>query len=107
MHNSGRPQEIGKNLHCSMLLIIIIIIITFKGAIREFFQSPHCAVNRLQHVRSTGPGAIVCKSCATHRALITRIVQRAMLHATWYERTVQLLSVTEFKSHLFELCFIG
>ena len=48
----------------------IIIIITFKGAIKDFQQSPHCAENRLQHVRSNGSGAIVCKSRAT-RALIT------------------------------------
>ena len=52
-------------------MIIIIIIITFKGAIQYFLQSPHCAANCLQHVRSSGPGAIVCKSRATHQALIT------------------------------------
>ena len=52
-------------------IIIIIIIIAFKGAIRDFLQSPHSAANCLQHVRSSGPGAIVCKSRATHRALIT------------------------------------
>ena len=50
---------------------LIIIIIAFKGAFRDFLQSPHCAMNRLQHVCSSGPGAIVCKSRATHRALIT------------------------------------
>ena len=53
------------------LIIIIIMIIAFKGAIPDFLQSPHCAVNCLQHVRSSGLGAIVCKSRATHRALIT------------------------------------
>ena len=55
-------------------LPLIIIIIAFKGAIpsmRDFLQSPHSAVNCLQHVRSSGLGAIVCKSRATHRALIT------------------------------------
>ena len=52
-------------------VVIIIIIIAFKGAIRDFLQSPHSAANCLQHVRSSGPGAIVCKSRATHRALIT------------------------------------
>ena len=31
----------------------------------RFLQSPHCATNCLQHIRSSGPGAIVCKSCAT------------------------------------------
>ena len=48
-----------------------IIIIAFKGAIRDFLQSPHRAANCLQHARSSGPGAIECKSRATHRALIT------------------------------------
>ena len=53
------------------LIIIIIIIIAFKGAIQDFLQSPHSAANSLHHAYSSGPGAIVCKSCATHRALIT------------------------------------
>ena len=51
--------------------IIIIIIFAFKGAIRDLLQSPHSAANCLQHVRSSGLGAIVCKSRATHRAFIT------------------------------------
>ena len=54
-----------------IIIIIVIIILAFKGAVRIFLQSPHCASNRLQHVRSSGQGAIVCKSRATHRALIT------------------------------------
>ena len=49
-----------------IIIIIITIIIAFKGAIRDFLQSPHRAANCLQHVRSSGPGAIVCKSRATH-----------------------------------------
>ena len=61
-HKTSRPVEV--------LIIIIIIIIAFKGAIRDFLQSPHSAANRLQHVRSSGPGATVCKSRETHRALI-------------------------------------
>ena len=36
------------------------------GSTRYFLQSPHCAANCLQHVRSSGPGTIVCKSRATH-----------------------------------------
>ena len=72
----------------------IIIIIAFKGAIRDFLQSPHSAANCFQHVRSSGPGAIVCKSRATHRALITCIMS-CDVRATWYERTAQLLSLTE------------
>ena len=38
---------------------------------RYFLQSPHSAANSLQHVRSSGPGKIVCKSRTTHGALIT------------------------------------
>ena len=34
-------------------------------------------------------------------------VQHVVLCATWYERTAQLLSLTELKSHLFELYFVG
>ena len=37
----------------------------------RFSQSPHCAANRRQHVRSNGPCAIACKSRAKHRALFT------------------------------------
>ena len=68
--NSQRSGEIVKNLELH-LLVIIIIIITFKGAIQDFLQSPHSAANRLQHEHSSGPGATVCKSRETHRALIT------------------------------------
>ena len=32
---------------------------------------------------------------------------RAILHATWYEETAQLLNLTELKSHLYELYIIG
>ena len=67
------------NQPTNQLIIIIIIImmmmmmmmIAFKGAVRDPLQSPHCAANCLQHVRSSGPGATVCKSRATHRAPIT------------------------------------
>ena len=86
------------------LLVIIIIIITFKGAIRDFLQSPHSAANCLQHVCSSGPGTIVCN----HVKHIERLSRTSvMLHATWYEGTAQLLSLIELKSHLFELYFIG
>ena len=66
-----------------------------KGTIRDLLQSPHCAVKCLKHVRSSGSGAMVCKSRATHRALITC----NMSCATWYEGTDQVLSFTELKSH--------
>ena len=86
-------------------IIIIIIIIALRGAIWDFLQCPHCAANLLQHVRSNGPGAIMCKS----RACTTSAyyMQHVVLRATQYERTAQLLNLTEFKSLLFELYFIG
>ena len=34
-------------------------------------------------------------------------VQHVVLRASWYEGTAQLLSLTELKSHLFELYFVG
>ena len=55
----------------TLSILLLLLLIAFKGAIRDFLQSPHSAANLLQHVRSSGPGAIVCKSRATHRALIT------------------------------------
>ena len=85
-------------------IIIIIIIITFKGAIRDFLQSPHSAANCLQHVRSSGQGAIVCNYVQHIKRLACASV---MLRATWYKGTAQLLSLTELKSYLFGLYFIG
>ena len=78
------------------LIQVIMIIIALKGRVRDILQSPDCATNCLQHVHSSGQGVIVCKSRATHRALI----MCNMSCATWYEGTAQLLSLTEFKSHL-------
>ena len=68
----------GRHLSMENVVIIIIIIIrrrrrrrrrrriALKGAIRDFLQSPHCARNYLQHVQSSGPGAIVCKPSVYH-----------------------------------------
>ena len=48
------------------------------------------------------------QSCANHMQHIERLSRASvMLRATWYEGTAQLLSLTELKSHLFELYFIG
>ena len=51
-----------------MMMIVIMIIVALKGAIRDFYSL--FTANCLQHVRSSGQGAIMCKSRATHRALI-------------------------------------
>ena len=99
----GHRQLCGS--YCCLLIVLIIImrirIIALKSAVRYFSQSPHCAADCLQHVHSSGRGAIVCKSRATLRARITC----NMSCATWYEGTAQLLSFTDFKSHLFNLFY--
>ena len=77
VHQGHRQQAVIEGfvlahaLHLPHIWERLIIIIAFKGAIRDFLQSPHSAANCLHHVRSSGPGATVCKSRATHRALIT------------------------------------
>ena len=78
-----------------IIIIIIIIINCIESAIRDLLQLPGCAANCLQHVRSSGQGAIVCKSRATHRAVIACNMSCAM----WYEGTARLLTSTELKSH--------
>ena len=48
------------------------------------------------------------QSYANHVQHIQRLSRASvMLRATWYEGAAQLLSLTELKSHLFELYFIG
>ena len=59
---------------------IIIMIIALKGATPYFFNLL-TAPQSLQHLRSSGLGAIVCKSHATHQAPITCHMSRA----TWYK----------------------
>ena len=58
---------------------MMIIIIAFRGAIRDFSQSPHCVANYLQHLRSSRQGAIMCKSRATRRVL-SRTACRVTCH---------------------------
>ena len=62
-----------------IILIVLIIIIAFKGAIRDFLQFPHCAANRLQHVRASGPGhnrvQIACNTSSAYH--VQHVVVRA------------------------------
>ena len=62
------------------------------------FTMPHCVATCLQHVRSSGQDAMVCKSRATHRPHRTLIT--CNMCTTWYEGTPQLFSLTELKSRL-------
>ena len=52
-------------------IIIIIIIIAFKGAIRDFFYNLLTAPRTVSNTYAQVARAIVCKSRATHRSLIT------------------------------------
>ena len=88
-----------------IMIIMIMIIIAFRGAIRDFFN-----ISSLRHELSPtrslkwpgrNRGQITCDTSSAYH------VQHVVSRATWYERTAQLLSLTEFKLHLFELYFIG
>ena len=70
-NNNNNDDDDDDDSYMIIIMMIMMMIIAFTGANRDFIQSPHCAANCLHHVRSSGPGAIVCKSRATHRALIT------------------------------------
>ena len=91
------------SLSTLIIIIIIIIIIAFKGAIRDFYNlltAPRTVSNTYDQVARAQP-------CANHVQHIERLSRASvMLRATWYEGTAQLLSLTELKSHLFELYFI-
>ena len=69
----------------------------------RFLLSPHCTTTCLQHVCSSGQGTVVCKSHATHQALITC----NMSYAMWYEGTTQLLNLTEVKLAYMSVYSIG
>ena len=82
-----------------------IVVIAFKGAIRDFFYN---LLTAPRTVSNTYARVARPQSCANHVQHIERLSRASvMLRATWYEGTAQLLSWTELKSHLFELYFIG
>ena len=85
--------------------VIIIIIIAFKGAIRDFFtissQRRELSPTRTLKWPRRNRVQITCNTSNDYH------VQHVVLRATWYEGTAQLFSLTELKSHLFELYFVG
>ena len=90
--------------HIIIIIIITIIIIAFKGVIRDFYN----LLTAPRTVSNTYAQVARAQSCANHVQHIQRLSRASgMLRATWYEGTAQLLSLTELKSHLFELYFIG
>ena len=66
-----------------------------NDAVPNFLPSPHCTMCCLQHVCASGQGAIECKSCEIHQAL----VRCRMPCTTLYKGTAQLLSLTELQLH--------
>ena len=84
---------------------VLIIIIAFKGAIRDFFYN---LLTESRTVSNTYAQVAQAQPCANHVQHIERLSRSiVMLRAIWYEGTAQLLSWTELKSHLFELYFVG
>ena len=81
-----------------MLHVIMIIIIAFKGPVRIFFtiSSQHRELSPKRTLKWPGRNRHVQHIERLSRASV-------MLRATWYEGAAQLLSLTELKSHLFEL----
>ena len=65
-----------------IIIIIMIIAIAWEGAIQDCFYNLLTAANHLQHVHSSGPGAVVCKSRATHQTLIMCNMSCYVLHGT-------------------------
>ena len=72
------------------------IIISLKGAIPDFVQSLHCASECLQHVHSSGQGAVERESRANTSDAYH--VQRDVCHVVQMDSSV-ILSLAELKSH--------
>ena len=85
-------------------VVVVVVIIALKGANRNFynlFTAPQTVSDRYSQVART-------QSCANHVQHIECLPRATCVQrATWYEGTAQLSSLTEIKSHLFELYLIG
>ena len=93
-----------------IIIIIVIIIIIINNDRIQRRNSRFFTISSLRRISSSTrtlkwPGRncvqITCNTSSAHH------VQHVVLCTTWYERAAQLLSLTELKSHLFELHFIG
>ena len=54
------------------IVVMIMIIMTLKDAVWDCLQSPYCAANCLQCVRSSGKDTVVCSSPATNTYHVVR-----------------------------------
>ena len=82
-------------------IIIIMIIIAFKIRNSRYFYNLTAprTVSNTQVSRA--------QSCANHVQHIWALITCNMSCATWYERTAQLLSLAQLKSHLLELFLLA
>ena len=72
------------------------------------FEISHNLLAVARTISNTYAQVARAQSCANHVQHIERLSRASvMLCATWYEGTAQPISLTELKSHLFELYFIG
>ena len=103
------PCVVGKSMSIlvpkGQKLVIIIIIIALQGAIRDIFTISSLRREPSSTCTLKWPGRnrvqITCNTSSAYH------MQHVVLRATWYEGTAQLLSLTEYKSLLFQLYFIG
>ena len=84
-----------------IIIMIMIIILTFKGAIRYFYN----LLTAPRTVSNTYGQVARAQSCANHVQHIERLSRATCSVPLGTKR--QLLNLTELKSHLFKLYFIG
>ena len=96
----GNAKKNNKQTNKQNKKIIIMII----NNCTERRNSRLLTISSLRHKLSSSPGAIVYKS-RTARERLSWATCRVTCHV--YKGTAQLLSLTQFKLHLFELYFIG
>ena len=71
------------------------------------FEIFYNLLTALRTVSNTYAQVARAQLCANHVQHIERLSRASvMLRASWFEGTAELLSLTELKSHLFELYFI-
>ena len=86
------------------IFVMATLIIIERCNLRYFtISSLHCEPSPTRMLKWPGRYhvQITCNTLSPYH------VQHVMLYATWFEGTTQLLNLTELKSHLFELDFVG
>ena len=98
-----------------VVVVEVVIIIDFKGArssnnnrFQRRYSRFFAISSQRRELSQTYAQVVRAQPCANHVQHIERLSRASvMLRASWYEGTAQLLSLTELKSHLIELYFIG